>query len=131
MARVTGDLNKVNYRKKDSEKISSNFAFVVNDVYGIYGKFYWQEGVGDVWNNKWFTPQSCSYCDDVFAELADVVLRMHGCRNISDSKGANLIIVRSVDIDELIICASEQKRIHAVNISLERVIISQAGCSGE
>jgi len=128
MAGVTDKPSTVYYRKKHSDKASSNFAFEVKGVHGKRAEICFQEGVGSVWTNKWFTPQSCSYCDDTFAELADIVLMDAWLPEyVSDSKGANLLIIRTADIDELIVCAAAQKRIYAAYIPLKRIIQSQAG----
>lgn len=126
MVGLRGSLAKVYYRKKNLLKLSSNFAFTAEDELGESAEIYWQAGVGQVWGNKWFTPSACSYCDDVFAELADVALMDAWLpQYVTDSKGANLLIVRSPDIAALFMEGIDKNQIYAVNISLEEVIRSQ------
>ncbi len=119
--------DKVFFRKKDGKNDALNYLFEARIKDGKSVCIYNKDGVSRVWENRWFTPQTCSYCDDVLAELADVVFMDAWLPEyILDNKGANLLIVRSVDIDQLIVCASEQKQIHTIDILLERVILSQS-----
>lgn len=128
MAGVNGILSKVFFRKKDQSRSADNFAFQAENVKGEYGEILWQDRVGDIWANRWFTPQSCNYCDDIFAELADVVFMDAWLTEyVKDSRGANLVIIRNPLINELFKSASLEKKIYINEIPIEHSIESQAG----
>lgn len=128
MAGVSGNLSKVLFRKKQKNGTGSadNYIFHAENVEGKTGEIFWKDGVRDVWVHRWFTPQSCSYCDDIFAELADVVFMDAWLPEyIKDGKGTNLIVTRDPVIDELIKSSAFKGRMKAEDISIERIIESQ------
>ena len=122
---VNGDLIEVNYRGKSQEHSASNFYFSCINSEGDMGKIFWDDGVSEVWRNSWFTISSCNYCDDIFAECADI-----SCMDAwlpeyaKDSLGTSLVIVRSLEVDKLL------KRGNGVNLTdipMEEIIRSQMG----
>lgn len=128
LAKTEGKLQKVYYRGKSPDKPASNFYFCCTNENGVKGKIFWNEGVSEAWVNRWFTPNACNYCDDVFSELADVVFMDAWLPEYSkDSRGTNLIIVRSPLIDKLFLDGIKNEEINIENISINKVIQSQAG----
>lgn len=133
IAALAGDndltkIKSVYYRGKSPEKPASNYYFQSIDEYGSQHKIFWNEGVSEAWINRWFTPNACNYCDDVFAELADVTFMDAWLPEYSkDSKGTNLVIVRSPKVLTLIKEGIEKGEINTNKISVEKVIQSQAG----
>lgn len=74
------------------------------------------------WSFKLFTVQACNYCDDVFAETADMVLMDAWLPEYRYSdKGENLIITRNQELDTII---GSIPGIKTIDVSL--VIQSQA-----
>ena len=69
---ITPPLANVHYRGKSPEKPASNYYFSCTSKDGAMGKIFWDEGVAEAWTNRWFTLNACNYCDDVFAECADI-----------------------------------------------------------
>ena len=128
LANCSGRLQNVYYRGKSSEKPASNYYFKCVDENGMEHKTFWDEGVSEAWVNRWFTPNACNYCDDVFAELADVTFMDAWLPEYSkDSMGTNLVLVRSPEILAFIQEGMEKKEINVSKISVEKVIQSQAG----
>ncbi|KKG94041.1 Coenzyme F420 hydrogenase/dehydrogenase, beta subunit C-terminal domain [Methanosarcina mazei] len=125
------DLKKVEsvyYRGKSAEKPASNYYYQFTNVCGSQYKVFWNEGVSEAWVNRWFTPNACNYCDDVFAELADVTFMDAWLPEYSkDSRGTNLMLVRLPKILAYIQKGVEKKEIKVSEISVEKVIQSQAG----
>lgn len=125
------DLNKIQnvyYRGKSPEKPASNFYFQSTDEHGSQHKIFWNEGVSEAWVNRWFTPNVCNYCDDIFAELADVTFMDAWLPEYSkDSMGTNLVLVRSSEILAFIQEGMEKKEINANKIPIKKLIESQAG----
>ncbi|KKH16917.1 Coenzyme F420 hydrogenase/dehydrogenase, beta subunit C-terminal domain [Methanosarcina mazei] len=125
------DLKKVQsvyYRGKSPEKPASNYYFQSTDEHGSQHKIFWNEGVSEAWINRWFTPNACNYCDDVFAELADVTFMDAWLPEYSkDSMGTNLVLVRSPEILVFIQEEIGKKEINVSKIPIEKVIKSQMG----
>lgn len=125
------DLNKIQnvyYRGKSPEKPASNFYFQSTDEHGAQQKIFWNEGVSEAWVNRWFTPNACNYCDDVFAELADVTFMDAWLPEYSnDSRGTNLVLVRSPEIQVIIQKGIEELEITTSEIPVKKVKQSQSG----
>ena len=81
-----------------------------------------------MWVNRWFTPTVCNYCDDVFAECADVVLMDAWLPEYSsDNRGTNLMLVRSNSIQKIIEEGIQSQQIILSCIPVQEIIRSQAG----
>jgi coenzyme F420-reducing hydrogenase beta subunit len=125
---INGMLKKVNYRGKSPYKLASNFFFHCVDENNCEGKLFWDEGVSDAWINRWFTPFPCNYCDDIFAEVADVtVMDAWLPEYLRDSKGTNLLISRSSIISDILDQGRRENQILIEDIAIEKVIQAQLG----
>lgn len=121
-------IQNVYYRGKSPEKPASNYYYQFKDENGSQYKIFWNEGVSEAWVNRWFTPNACNYCDDVFAELADIVFMDAWLPEYSrDSRGMNLIITRSKIAEDLLSSGIKNGEISLDKISIEKVIQSQKG----
>lgn len=57
---------------------------------------FWSEGLAECWAEHWFTPNPCFYCDDTFAETADVVFMDAWLPEYQDDyRGTSIVVVRS------------------------------------
>ena len=123
---VIPPLKKVHYRGKSSEKPASNYYFSSMSEEGQKGEIFWKNGVAEAWTNRWFTPNACNYCDDVFSECADVAFMDAWLPEYSsDYKGTNLVLVRSAQVQKLIIDGIESGEINLKIIPIQKVIESQ------
>lgn len=128
LANASGKLQRVNYRGKSPDKPASNFCFHCINQENTEGKVFWNDGVSEAWTNRWFTPNPCNYCDDVFAELADVALMDAWLPEYSnDSRGTSLMLVRSPAILNLVHEATANDKVNISNIPVDKVIQSQVG----
>jgi coenzyme F420-reducing hydrogenase beta subunit len=119
---------RVNFRGKDPEQPANNYFFTCVDRHLKEKRIYQKEGVSRVWRYRWFTPNACNYCDDVFAECADVTfmdawLPEYSC----DSRGTNFLIIRSLDILYFINKRLHSKQIYLNDIDIFQIIQSQRG----
>ncbi|MDV4343091.1 4Fe-4S binding protein [Methanoculleus sp. YWC-01] len=124
-AGVQGDVAGVRYRGKSPDHPASNFYFSFTAADGEEHKIFWSEGIAEAWTNRWFTPEACNYCDDVFAECADVTCMDAWLPEYSrDSRGTNLLLVRSPAVREVL---ERGQGVRLDPIPVKRVIQSQAG----
>ena len=84
--------------------------------------------VGGNWGHTMFQTNACNYCDDIFAETADVVL---GDAWLPEYRsywgGTNIILCRNAAIEELIRRGREDGRLDLESLGLEDLVRSQAG----
>lgn len=103
LAGVDEPIRKCYYRTKEPDQPASNFTFTCEGVSGGKGAIRWDEGVSPVWNSRCFTPIACNYCDDVFAEVADVTFMDAWLPDYSkDPKGTSLVLVRNPELHPLL-----------------------------
>ena len=63
------------------------------------GVVFCTEGMNRIWCDRYFTPNSCNFCEDIFAELADVCFMDAWLPAYkSDFRGTNIVLVRSSEI---------------------------------
>lgn len=128
LAKIQPPFKKVYYRGKVLDKPANDFYYYYKNMDNEEGKIHWNQGISDVWVNRWFTPNACNYCDDVFAELADVAFMDAWLPEYSkDGRGTNLVISRSPIISKIINEGIENGQLEVENIPIHRVIKSQAG----
>lgn len=122
---VKSDVKEVQYRGKSPDQPASNFYFSFRTIEDKEQKIFWRDGISEAWINRWFTPNACNYCDDVFAECADVVCMDAWLPEYSeDWRGMNFVLVRSPIIQSIF---DKGKDIIFNPISIKQMITSQDG----
>ena len=122
-----GEIKEVSYRNNSEDQPANNYYYYFNNNKNKTN-IYWNEGISKAWVNRWFTYNSCNFCDDTFAELADVTLMDAWLPEFkSDSKGNNLVVVRNGEVNELLLEGKNKDEIKLDKIKAERVIRSQQG----
>lgn len=115
----TNPLISIHFRKKKRQRANGNYGVLLNSAQKekeITFSSYAKE-----WSFRLFTASACNYCDDIFAETADIVFMDAWLPEYKESdKGENLIITRTAELDDII------KNISSVKpIDIGRVIESQ------
>ena len=119
---------QVHFRGKEPDQPARNYSFSCWDKDGNKRRIFWKDGVSEVWHNRWFTPMACNYCDDIFAECADVTFMDAWLPEYSDDpKGMNLAIFRSPALLEAVRTGVENGSLEARLVSIDEVIRSQSG----
>ena len=125
------ELRAIDFRTKLPGRPASNYAVTVTGERGGRG-FSTTRPVAELFGSNWglgfFRYKACDFCDDVVAETADITLGDAWLPEYeSDSKGTNVIIVRSRTVDSILARAREEGRLHLEPISADKVVQSQAG----
>jgi len=123
-------LKQVTFRIKDPNRPASNYGmkFVSEDEMNPSheGVVFWTEGMNRIWCDRYFTPNACNFCDDVFAELADVCFMDAWLQEyVTDGKGHSIVLTRNREINDLFLSECRKKRTVKV-ISIGATISSQS-----
>ncbi|AKB65777.1 Coenzyme F420 hydrogenase/dehydrogenase, beta subunit C-terminal domain [Methanosarcina mazei] len=125
LAGVKEEVMAVCCRRKSSDHPASNshYTFITADC--REQRIFWEEGIAEAWTNRWFTLNACNYCDDVFAECADVTCMDAWLPDYSrDSRGTSLVLVRSPQVQSVI---ERGEGVCLDHISVDQVVKSQGG----
>ena len=121
----------VNFRKKEPGLPAKEYIFSWNttgcrkDEEGSIG---WTDGCANIWCQEHFKVNACNYCDDVFAELADVTFMDAWVSPWRDQPGGrNLIIVRRKQWAELLETGVRDGELELNDIGVDQVVESQRG----
>lgn len=125
-------LNGITFRIKDSNHPASDYGLKwvcrdrTNRAYG--GVVFWTEGMNRIWLDRYFTPNACNFCDDVFVELADVCFMDAWLPGYSkDPNGHSIVIVRNKKLADVFSRAVDNGAIQRTYINITEVIRSQQG----
>jgi len=119
---------RVKYHSKRPDTPAADYHFVCENPNGERSKeVFFSKGMGEAWVNRWFTINACNYCDDIFAECADIVCMDAWLPEYwNDPEGHSLIIVRSPRIFQTITDGIQRKQLNLEDISIDDVIRSQS-----
>lgn len=122
-------LQAVDFRIKEAGEPANNYRFGALEsgkTEMVTGRT--NEMVGGNWGHGMFQMGACNYCDDIFAESADVVLGDAWLPRYSgNSSGTNIVVTRNALFDEMLQGGSERAEIDAETVSVEEAVQSQAG----
>ncbi|WP_292521836.1 Coenzyme F420 hydrogenase/dehydrogenase, beta subunit C-terminal domain [Methanoculleus sp.] len=123
LAGVQGEVTGVRYRAKNPDRPAGDYHYVFTTADGGEERISWTRGISEAWTNRWFTPKACNYCDDIFAECADVTCMDAWLPEYSeDGRGTSLVLVRSPLVREIL-----EQGIALDPIPVREVVRSQAG----
>jgi coenzyme F420-reducing hydrogenase beta subunit len=81
---------------------------------------------GFQWGQGFFKYKACDYCDDVFAETADICFGDAWIKPyVSDPKGDNIVITRNKRLSEIVEDSVKKGDLKFDNVSLEEILKSQ------
>jgi len=124
-------LKQVTFRIKDPNRPASDFGmkWVCDDEMNPRreGVVFWTDGMNRIWFDRYFTPNGCNFCDDVFAELADACFMdawLSPYRN--DNRGRTIMLIRNKVLCDLIENLDSDKGLQASHLPIDQVIRSQS-----
>jgi coenzyme F420-reducing hydrogenase beta subunit len=81
---------------------------------------------GYLWSHGLFKYRACDYCDDVMGETADMTVGDAWLPDfVDDWRGANVVVVRNPEIEQVVRSAIEQRRLCLRPISADEAAMSQ------
>lgn len=128
IAGVKGCPRSIDFRNKIGTQRAGNYCFTASDENGPGLPVPFVPRAERVWCHGHFVQSACNWCDDVFAEAADVVCMDAWLPEFeSDARGHSLLVVRSRSVDGLLAEGIAAGACCARPLSIDRIIESQAG----
>ena len=115
------NLSKITFRVKKRGRTNGDYGVEMINSKGEKKEITFSDYAKE-WSFKLFTVPACNFCDDIFAETADIVFMDAWLPEYRLSeKGENLIITRNQELDEII---SNIKTIKPIKVN--RIVESQS-----
>lgn len=123
------ELEKVDFRVKDPELPSNMYAFgALQRDQPSWRTRTASSLVGGNWGHALFQLKACDYCDDIFAETADICLGDAWLpAYVGDWRGTNVVISRRQELTLLLEAGREASKISLQSLTLDEAAESQAG----
>lgn len=120
-------LEEIDFRVKLEGRSAGDYGVYVRGQ-GINSTRPTRSYFGYNWGFNFFRNPACNYCDDVFAETADIVVGDAWLPDyINDSKGNSVVVVRDECIADIIKESISSKEVAFNKASVEEIAQSQAG----
>jgi coenzyme F420 hydrogenase subunit beta len=122
-----GMLEEVDFRVKLPGRSAGNYGVYLRGA-GIEETQPTHNFLGCNWGHNFFRYSACNYCDDVFAETADVVVGDAWVKEYEkDPKGNSVVVVRNAHLRNIIEEGRNEKKLTLNEEPLDVIISSQAG----
>lgn len=126
------NLTNVQFREKADKRPATDYGHKLTWQNGSEEEreatIFWTEGIEQAWTHNYFQPNSCNFCDDIFAETADVTFMDAWLPEyVQDHQGHSLIINRNSSLESLWSQALFCNDVLLKKIDVDSVINSQAG----
>lgn len=119
------------FRRKDDTSRADDYLFEVssrNAAGDLETRSVRNREIGANWGMGLFKPRACDFCDDVFAETADIaVMDAWLDQYVHDGKGTSLVITRSSALQALLEGGGLTDEVHLEAVSENDVVESQRG----
>jgi coenzyme F420-reducing hydrogenase beta subunit len=117
----------VGYRFKDGIRVGWDYGFRAQDRSGKWSR---QVGLletfGYLWGRYYFAHNTCNYCDDVYAEVADAVFMDAWLPDLlSDTRGTSIVVVRHPRLKDIFTTGVQEGTCTLRPCPIEDVLTSQ------
>lgn len=122
------ELAAVDFRVKVPGRDAGDYDFSAVTAAGERRQIRTGSAMGGNWGHALFQLNACNYCDDVFAETADVVLGDAWLPEFrSDWRGTNVLVARHAEIAAILDQGIREGELRVWPLSPDRAAASQAG----
>ncbi|MEX5263374.1 Coenzyme F420 hydrogenase/dehydrogenase, beta subunit C-terminal domain [Kocuria sp. CPCC 205231] len=124
-----GEIDRVDFRIKNPAAGSRGYQFGVKAIgEDNYATSSPMDLVGGSWGHSVFQPNACNFCDDIYAETADVVFADAWLPKYeADWRGHNIVVTRNEVIDKLISDGVASGHLEAEDLEIDAVAKAQSG----
>ena len=122
-----GDLDSIDFRVKMPDRRAGDYGVSVSGK-GVSDARRTREFFGYNWGYNFFRYPACNFCDDVFAETADIVVGDAWINDYEkDPRGNSVVVVRKQELKMIIDGAISDDRLSLNTETPEVIIKSQEG----
>jgi coenzyme F420-reducing hydrogenase beta subunit len=121
------NINSIDFRTKKFNSTASRYSYTVESKCNATPvTIDARDSFVSNWGQGQFKYKACDYCDDVFAETADVVIGDAWLQNYNtDWKGNNIVLIRNNLINQMFLSSYKDLNLNQLDIS--EAITSQRG----
>ncbi|MDY0910392.1 Coenzyme F420 hydrogenase/dehydrogenase, beta subunit C-terminal domain [Microbacterium sp. CFBP9034] len=123
------DLESIDFRVKNPTRRSSDYDYAATaKAHSEPAVRATKSAIDGSWGYGAFQPEACNFCDDIFAETADVVFADAWLpQYLDDWSGTNIVLVRDAEIRALFDAARERGEITIDELTADDAARSQGG----
>lgn len=122
------ELESIDFRVKNPSRRSYAYDYEVRSRRGESRLRRTASAIDGNWGYGAFQPEACNFCDDVFAETADIVFGDAWLPEYTeDWLGTNVVVTRRADADQILAGGVEAGAIRLQSLTADRAAQSQAG----
>jgi coenzyme F420-reducing hydrogenase beta subunit len=127
MGTDTDAIAGVEYRAKNPDRPASWYTAQLTLKDGSVRRKDWWHLVDGDWGSGFFQNSACNFCDDVVAETADISFGDAWVEPYSsDGRGTNAVLVRSPQLNQILIQAANEERLELKKVDGDFVEQTQA-----
>lgn len=121
-------LAAMDFRVKNPARDSNNYDYAATDTHSQRQVRRVKSAVDGNWGFAAFQPEGCNFCDDVFAETADVVLGDAWLPEYTQEwRGTNVVVVRNEIIADILAAGETAGALELDDLNPDRTAKTQAG----
>lgn len=118
----------LDFRVKNARSSAADYDYEATSTDGTITRKKTRSAIDGSWAYGAFSPEACNYCDDIFAETADIVFGDAWLPEYeSDWRGTNVVITRSEDAIGILERSAENGVVGLEHLAIDRVVASQSG----
>lgn len=122
------DLEAIDFRVKNPGRRSYSYDYEVRAKGRAPRRRPTLAAIDGSWGYGAFQPEACNFCDDVFAETADVVFGDAWLRRYTDDwRGTNVVVTRRAEADMILAEGIAGGAVRLEPLSIDDAAFSQAG----
>jgi coenzyme F420-reducing hydrogenase beta subunit len=122
------EMKSIDFRHKFEGRNADDYGICVEDKNGNKKALVAKETAGTNWGLGFFKYEACDYCDDIFAETADIVVGDAWLKDYTeDSLGNSVIVVRNETIHSILKEGMQSGSLQFDALTAEEALISQGG----
>jgi coenzyme F420 hydrogenase subunit beta len=122
------DLEAIDFRVKNPARRSYSYDYEVRAKGRAPRRRRTFSAIDGSWGYGAFQPEACNFCDDVFAETADVVFGDAWLPEYTDDwRGMNVVVTRSGDADRILTDGLHDGVVQLDHLTADHAARSQAG----
>jgi coenzyme F420-reducing hydrogenase beta subunit len=122
------DMKSIDFRHKFDDRKANDYGICVEDVHGKRKELVARETPGTNWGLGYFKYEACDYCDDIFAETADIAVGDAWLKDYTnDSLGNSVVVVRNEQIQTILEEGIQSGALDFDELTADEALMSQGG----